>query len=69
MGIINAPNRVPEHQRFYQAAYRSHQRIWRINPRSKFLTTPVMIGIWGTTAFTLYGLGRKVLGYNSFFGE
>lgn len=29
-GFVNAPNKVPEHQRTYQAAYRSHQRIWRI---------------------------------------
>lgn len=29
-GFVNAPNKVPEHQRNYQAAYRSHTRIWRI---------------------------------------
>lgn len=29
-GFVNAPNKVPEHQRTYQAAYRGHTRIWRI---------------------------------------
>lgn len=29
-GFVNAQNKVPEHQRTYQAAYRAHTRIWRI---------------------------------------
>ena len=28
--LVNAPNKVPEHQRAYQAAYRAHTRIWKI---------------------------------------
>lgn len=35
-GFINAPNKVPEHQRAYQAAYRAHTRIWRIVSWGKF---------------------------------
>lgn len=29
-GFVNAANKVPEHQRTYQAAYKAHTRIWRI---------------------------------------
>ncbi|KAK2602607.1 hypothetical protein N8I77_009125 [Diaporthe amygdali] len=32
-GFVNAPNKVPEHQRAYQAAYRAHTRVWRITGR------------------------------------
>jgi hypothetical protein len=28
--MINAPNRVPQHQKYYQSAYASHQRLWKI---------------------------------------
>ena len=28
--LVNAKNKVPEHQRVYQAAYRAHTRIWKI---------------------------------------
>lgn len=29
-GFVNAKNTIPERQRFYQQAYRVHQRIWKI---------------------------------------
>ncbi|KAK1760935.1 hypothetical protein QBC47DRAFT_368645 [Echria macrotheca] len=69
MGLVNAPNKVPEHQRVYQAAYRAHTRIWKISPRSNVLMTPYLILMWGTFGASMYGMGRKVLGYNSFFGK
>lgn len=28
--FVNAPNKVPYYQRFYQTAYRNHQRVWKI---------------------------------------
>lgn len=28
--LVDARNKVPEHQRFYQAAYKNHQRLWKI---------------------------------------
>jgi cytochrome c oxidase subunit VIIa len=28
--MINARNKVPEHQKFYQTAYANHQRLWKI---------------------------------------
>lgn len=28
--MVDAPNRVPQHQKFYQAAYKNHTRLWRI---------------------------------------
>lgn len=31
--IFNAANKVPQHQREYQAAYRQHVRIWNIVSR------------------------------------
>ncbi|KAL2670816.1 hypothetical protein Neosp_014618 [[Neocosmospora] mangrovei] len=40
--LVDAKNQVPQHQRFYQNAYKNH--------------TP-----------SVYGAGRKVLGYNSYF--
>lgn len=69
MAFVNAPNKVPEHQRVYQAAYKAHTRIWRIAPRSTAMYTPFTIVMWGTCGACLYGMGRKVLGYNSFFGK
>ncbi|OAA64590.1 hypothetical protein SPI_03237 [Niveomyces insectorum RCEF 264] len=67
MGFLDNPNKVPEFQRAYQAAYRQHTRIWKIHPRSKFLMTPYLFLLYGSIATTTYGMGRKVLGYNSFF--
>lgn len=29
-GLVNAKNRVPEKQRFYQQAYKNHTRLWKI---------------------------------------
>ncbi|KAJ4425292.1 hypothetical protein N0V82_000102 [Gnomoniopsis sp. IMI 355080] len=68
-GFINAPNKVPEYQRTYQAAYRSHQRIWRIHPRSTILYVPFVTVMWATTAASMYAMGRKVAGYNTWFGK
>lgn len=28
--LVNAKNRVPELQRFYQQAYKAHTRLWKI---------------------------------------
>ncbi|KAI2602437.1 hypothetical protein GGR54DRAFT_645061 [Hypoxylon sp. NC1633] len=69
MALTNAPNKVPEHQRFYQQAYKQHTRIWKINPRSNFLLTPYYILLFGTGAATIYMAGRKVAGYNTWFGK
>ncbi|KAB5575911.1 hypothetical protein GE09DRAFT_1215650 [Coniochaeta sp. 2T2.1] len=68
-GLVNARNTVPERQRFYQQAYRGHQRIWKINPRTPYLYTPFVILLWGSTAATMYAMGRKVLGHNTWFGK
>ncbi|KAJ9142777.1 hypothetical protein NKR23_g7061 [Pleurostoma richardsiae] len=68
-GLVNAPNRVPEHQRTYQHAYRAHTRIWRINPRSSILYVPFVITLWGTCGLSLYAMGRKVAGYNTWFSK
>lgn len=69
MGMVNARNKVPEHQRFYQNAYANHQRLWRINPRSRAILIPYNILLWGTFGGSLYMGVRKVLGHNTWFGE
>jgi hypothetical protein len=69
MGLIDAPNKVPQHQRFYQQAYKAHTRLWQIGPRSRVLLTPYLILLWGTFGASLYAGSRKVLGYNSYFGK
>ncbi|KAK1829698.1 hypothetical protein QBC39DRAFT_356246 [Podospora conica] len=69
MALVNAPNKVPEHQRVYQAAYRAHTRIWKISPRSNIMYTPYLIVMWGTFGASMYAMGRKVLGYNTWFGK
>jgi hypothetical protein len=28
--LMDTPNKVPEHQRFYQQAFRQHTRLWQI---------------------------------------
>ncbi|KAI0865603.1 hypothetical protein F4860DRAFT_459729 [Xylaria cubensis] len=28
--MVDAPNKVPQHQRFYQQAYKQHTRLWQI---------------------------------------
>ncbi|TDZ21555.1 hypothetical protein Cob_v005660 [Colletotrichum orbiculare MAFF 240422] len=69
MGLVDAKNKVPELQKFYQAAYKDHQRLWKINPRSRIYMVPFNIALYGTLAATLYAGGRKVAGYNSYFGK
>ncbi|KAL2135357.1 hypothetical protein VTI74DRAFT_8883 [Chaetomium olivicolor] len=69
MGLINAPNKVHEQQRVYQQAYKAHQRIWRISPRSAMMLTPYNILLWGTTAATFYAMGRKIFGKNTWFSD
>ncbi|RKU45939.1 hypothetical protein DL546_004064 [Coniochaeta pulveracea] len=69
-GLVNAPNKVPQAQREVQQAYRAHNRIWRIRPGPlSRLYVPYLVLLWGTTGATMYAMGRKVFGYNSFFGE
>ncbi|CAK7563719.1 MAG: hypothetical protein SEPTF4163_001595 [Sporothrix epigloea] len=58
---------VPQLQRQYQAAYKQHVRIWTIGSRSRYLLVPYAIVFGTTLAAGLYGMGRKVLGYNSFY--
>ncbi|PNP84804.1 hypothetical protein FNYG_01898 [Fusarium nygamai] len=67
--FVNAKNPVPQYQRFYQNAYKNHTRLWKIGPRSRILMTPYLILLWGTLGASFYGAGRKVLGYNSYFGN
>ncbi|GAB1314899.1 hypothetical protein MFIFM68171_05109 [Madurella fahalii] len=69
MGFINAPNKVPQYQRYYQAAYRNHQRLWRIHPRSNMLLRPYLFLLWGTFGATMYAMCRRVCGYNTWFGS
>ncbi|KAK4215919.1 hypothetical protein V8F33_003099 [Rhypophila sp. PSN 637] len=68
-GLVNKHNPVPEHQRFYQQAYRAHTRIWKIRPGSNVMLTPYYLVMWGTLAANLYMAGRKVVGYNTWFGK
>ncbi|AEO63271.1 6fe34c0b-8e16-494e-b45c-330c9f0ed4c6 [Thermothielavioides terrestris] len=69
MGLLDRPNKVPEYQRLYQSAYRSHQRLWRIHPRSSMMLTPYTILLWGTAAATMYAMGRRILGHNTWFSD
>ncbi|KAI0969866.1 hypothetical protein F4678DRAFT_463198 [Xylaria arbuscula] len=69
MALVNAKNKVPEHQRFYQQSYKQHNRIWQINPRSSKLLLPYQVLLWGTLGASLYMAGRKVAGYNTWFGK
>ncbi|KZL83524.1 hypothetical protein CI238_02524 [Colletotrichum incanum] len=69
MGLVDAKNKVPELQKFYQTAYKEHTRLWKINPRSRLYMTPYVILLWGTLGASFYGAGRKVLGYNTYFGK
>ncbi|KAK3325298.1 hypothetical protein B0H66DRAFT_599466 [Apodospora peruviana] len=68
-GLVNRANKVPELQRVYQQAYRSHTRIWKINPRSNVMLAPFYVLIWGTFAANMYMASRKVLGYNTWFSK
>ncbi|KAK0635679.1 hypothetical protein B0T17DRAFT_482277 [Bombardia bombarda] len=67
--LVNAKNNVPEKQRIYQAAYRNHTRIWKISPRSSMMLVPFNVLMWGTFGASMYAMGRKVLGYNTWFGK
>ncbi|KAI2643275.1 hypothetical protein GGS21DRAFT_495569 [Xylaria nigripes] len=69
MGLVDAPNKVSQHQRFYQQAYKQHTRIWQINPRSPMLLIPYQVLLWGTFGASIYMLGRKAFGYNTWFGK
>ncbi|KAK8100359.1 bacteriophage N adsorption protein A c-term domain-containing protein [Apiospora kogelbergensis] len=69
MGMVDAPNRVPEHQKFYQSAYKQHTRLWRIGTRSSIMFLPYQAALWGTFGATLYMMGRKAAGYNTWFGK
>ncbi|KAI3330960.1 hypothetical protein F4824DRAFT_504610 [Ustulina deusta] len=67
--LVDAPNKVPQYQRFYQQAYKQHTRLWQINPRSPKLMVPYTVLLWGTLGASLYMMGRKVFGYNTWFGK
>ncbi|KAK3359384.1 hypothetical protein B0T25DRAFT_532787 [Lasiosphaeria hispida] len=69
MALVNAPNKVPEHQRVYQQAYRAHTRIWKIAPKSNIMITPYLVVMWGTFGASMYAMGRTVLGYKTWFGK
>jgi len=69
MAFINAKNKVPEHQRMYQKAYRQHTRIWKIHPRSSMLIVPYTILLWGSVGAATYAVGRKIMGHNTWFGD
>ncbi|KAF4785480.1 hypothetical protein HER10_EVM0006734 [Colletotrichum scovillei] len=69
MGIVDAKNKVPDLQKFYQAAYKDHTRVWKINPRSRWYMIPYVTLLWGSLGASFYGMGRKVLGYNTYFGK
>jgi len=67
MALVNAKNKVPEFQRFYQTAFRDHIRIWNINPRSNVYVTAYSVLLWGTFAGTMWMAGRKVTGHNTWY--
>ncbi|KAL7625577.1 hypothetical protein AAE478_004797 [Parahypoxylon ruwenzoriense] len=67
--LVNAPNSVPEQQKFYQQAYNQHVRVWKINPRSNFLLVPYQVLLWGAFGASMYMMGRKIMGYNTWFGK
>lgn len=69
MAFVNRPNNVPQLQRMYQAAYRAHTRVWKINPRSNWYMTPYLILMWGTFGASLYAMGRKATGHNTWFSS
>ncbi|KAL2263009.1 hypothetical protein VTK26DRAFT_8601 [Humicola hyalothermophila] len=69
MGFVDAKNKVPEYQRMYQQAYKNHTRLWKIGPRSSLLLTPYHILLWGTSAATLYAMGRRIWGKNTWFSD
>ncbi|KAF6813427.1 hypothetical protein CMUS01_05540 [Colletotrichum musicola] len=66
MGLVDAKNKVPELQKFYQAAYKEHTRLWKINPRSRLYMVPYTIVLWGALGVSFWGGARKVAGFNSY---
>ncbi|EGR46464.1 uncharacterized protein TRIREDRAFT_80441 [Trichoderma reesei QM6a] len=69
MGLIDAKNKVPEYQRFYQAAYKAHTRLWKIHPRSRWYMGPYLVALWGGFGASIYAASRKVAGHNTWFGK
>ncbi|KAI0168031.1 Clathrin light chain [Pestalotiopsis sp. IQ-011] len=69
MGLVDAPNKVPHNQKFYQSAYAQHTRLWQIGPRSNYLFLPYKVLVWGSLSASLYMMGRKIGGYNTWFGK
>ncbi|KXJ92777.1 hypothetical protein Micbo1qcDRAFT_160593 [Microdochium bolleyi] len=69
MALVNAQNKVPEHQRFYQNQYKQHVRLWKIGPRANLMMVPFQILVWGSFSASMYMMGRKILGYNTWFGK
>ncbi|KAI0124352.1 hypothetical protein BJ170DRAFT_80862 [Xylariales sp. AK1849] len=69
MGIVDAPNRVPQLQKAYQKAYNQHTRLWMIGGRSNILFLPYKVLLWGTFSASMYMMGRKILGHNTWFGK
>jgi len=69
MALMDSQNKVHQYQKQYQKAYKAHTRIWRINPRSGMMLTPFTIVLWGTTAATMYAMGRRIFGHNTWFSD
>ncbi|KAL6863205.1 hypothetical protein ACO1O0_003449 [Amphichorda felina] len=67
--MVDAKNKVPYLQRFYQQAYKAHTRVWMINARSRWYMTPYLLLLWGSFGATMYAGGRKILGHNNWFGN
>ncbi|KAK6849921.1 hypothetical protein PG995_013754 [Apiospora arundinis] len=47
----------------------STPRLWRIGTRSNVMFLPYQAVLWGTFSATLYMMGRKAAGYNTWFGK
>jgi len=69
MGLVDAANKVPEHQRFYQNQYKQHVRLWKIGPRANLMMVPFQVLVWGSFSASMYMMGRKIFGYNTWFGK
>ncbi|KJZ75675.1 hypothetical protein HIM_04832 [Hirsutella minnesotensis 3608] len=67
--LVDAKNKVPEHQRYYQQAYKAHTRLWMIGSRSRWYMTPYLVILWGGFGAAMYSIGRKVTGHNSWVGK
>lgn len=65
--IINRPNRVPHYQRLFYAANKNNIRWWNVSPRSKYMLYPYYILMAGSTAGSLYMMGRMVLGHKTWW--